>query len=91
MKHDAAAPCFCYADFRREEQTNVSKARTGRQTPTASFVLEYESTLGQEAVDLYNKTGRTAQEWQAQMMYDIMAVNEDSLWTHTKFGWCRRP
>jgi len=61
--------------------------RTGRQTPTTSFVLEYEETLGSEAVTLYNRTGRTAQPWQAQMMADIMAVNREGLWTHTKFGW----
>jgi phage terminase large subunit-like protein len=61
--------------------------KKGRQTPTTSFVLEYETSLGQEAVELYNRTKRTAQEWQAQMMYDIMAINSDGLWTHTKFGY----
>ncbi len=65
----------------------MTEKRTGRQMPTTSFVLEYESSLGQEAVNIYNKTGRTAQDWQTQMMYDIMAVNEDGLWVHTKFGW----
>ena len=40
------------------------EVRKGRQTPTTSVVLPYDSTLGQEAVDLYEKTGRTAMEWQ---------------------------
>ncbi len=38
--------------------------RKGRQTPTQSVILPYTKTHGQEAIDLYNTTGRTAQEWQ---------------------------
>lgn len=65
----------------------MADARIGRQTPTKSVTLPYEDTRGQEAIDLYNSTGRTAQEWQALLMYDILAVNEDGLWVHTKFGY----
>ena len=36
---------------------------------------------------MYNKSGRTAQEWQELMMYDIMAVDGEGLWRHMKFGW----
>lgn len=36
---------------------------------------------------MYNKSGRTAQEWQELMMYDIMAVDDEGLWRHMKFGW----
>lgn len=36
---------------------------------------------------MYNKSGRTAQEWQELMCYDIMATNSDGLWTHMKYGW----
>ena len=36
---------------------------------------------------MYNKSGRTAQEWQELMMYDIMAVDDEGLWKHMKFGW----
>ena len=53
--------------------------RLGRQTPTTSHILPYEKTLGGEAVARYNETGRTAQEWQELLMYDILAVNEDGL------------
>lgn len=61
--------------------------RKGRQQPTAGLVLPYQSTRGREAVNLYNATGRTAQEWQELLLYDIMAVNGDGLWVHTKFGY----
>lgn len=40
-----------------------------------------------EAVELYNSTGRTAQEWQELLSCDILATNDDGLWVHTKFGY----
>ena len=61
--------------------------RLGRQTPTASVVLPYTETYGPEAVELYNATGRTAQEWQELLLCDMMAVDEDGLWVHTKYGY----
>lgn len=61
--------------------------RLGRQTPTTSLILPYTESFGQEAIDLYNTTGRTAQEWQELMCYDILAINDDGLYTHTKFGY----
>ncbi len=64
----------------------MSEPRKGRQTPTQSVILPYTETLGQGAIDLYNSSGRTAQPWQELLIYDIMAVNEDGLWVHTKFG-----
>lgn len=64
----------------------MAEPRKGRQTPTKSIVLPYTETRGQEAIDLYNSSGRTAQEWQELLTYDILAVNEDGLWVHTKFG-----
>lgn len=65
----------------------MGEPKKGRQTPTQSIVLPYTETHGQEAVDLYNKTGRTAQEWQELLSCDILAVNESGLWAHTKFGY----
>ena len=64
----------------------MSEPRKGRQTPTKSIILPYTDTRGQEAIEIYNSSGRTAQEWQELLTYDIMAVNEDGLWVHTKFG-----
>ena len=66
----------------------MSEPKRGRQTPTAAIVLPYAETRGPQAVELYNSTGRTAQEWQELLVYDLMAVNGEGLWTHTKFG-CR--
>ncbi len=60
--------------------------RKGRQTPTQSVILPYTQTRGQEAVDLYEETGRTAIEWQQLLCSDIMATDEDGLWVHQKFG-----
>lgn len=62
-------------------------SRIGRQTPTTSVILPYEDTKGTKAIELYENTGRTAQEWQKLMLYDIMAINKDGLWTHPKFGY----
>ena len=42
----------------------MDEPRRGRQTPTKSVTLPYTETHGQEAINLYNSTGRTAQEWQ---------------------------
>lgn len=61
--------------------------KIGNQLPTQAMVLPYEKTIGSEAVKAYEKTGRTAQEWQELLLYDMMARNEEDLWTHTKFGY----
>lgn len=58
-----------------------------RQTPTASVILPYEDSHGKAAIDLYNATGRTAQEWQELLVYDILATRDDGLFVHTKFGY----
>lgn len=65
----------------------MEEPRKGCQNPTQSVVLPYKETKGQEAIDIYNSSGRTAQEWQELMLYDILAVNEDGLWVHTKCGY----
>ena len=61
--------------------------RVGNQIPTQSVILPYEKSYGDEAVQLYNMSGNVCQEWQALMLNDIMAVNADGLWVHTKFGY----
>lgn len=65
----------------------MSEIRLGKQTPTLSVVLPYTESLGPEAIAVYNRSGRTAQPWQELMLEDIMAVNDDGLWVHMKFGW----
>lgn len=61
--------------------------RIGNQIPTMSVVLDYSKTFGDEARQLYDMSGNVCLEWQALMLNDIMAVNEQGLWTHTKFGY----
>lgn len=61
--------------------------RRGRQTPTQFFTLPYAFTKGQEAIEIYNSTGRTAQEWQVNLVYDLLAHDEDGRWIHSKFGY----
>lgn len=63
------------------------EVRIGRQTPTTRLVLPYDESLGDEAVQLYESTGRTAMEWQRRLIRDIMARRPDNLWTHSKFGY----
>lgn len=65
----------------------MAKQRIGRQTPTQSVVLPYYDTGGEEAVALYHQSGRKAQEWQELLISDILAVNEDGLWVHTRYGY----
>lgn len=65
----------------------MSDIRRGKQTPTICIRLPYSESLGTEAVDLYNQSNRIAQDWQALMLEDIMAVNDDGLWIHMKAGW----
>lgn len=65
----------------------MSKKRRGRQKPTVWFTLPYRKSLGKEAVELYNSTGRTAQGWQENLIKPMMAVNKDGLWVHSRYGY----
>lgn len=65
----------------------MTKPRSGRQEPTTSFVLPYQITDGETAVQLYELTGRTALEWQKNLIYDILAKNDEGKWTHMTFGY----
>ena len=61
--------------------------RIGRQTPTRSVVLPYRHSNGTAAVKLYEQSGRRAQPWQVSLLRDIMALDNDQLWVHSKFGY----
>lgn len=61
--------------------------KKGNQSPTQSVILPYKTTKGGDAEKLYNNTGRTCQEWQAKQLNNILAVNKDGLWVHTKYGY----
>ena len=60
--------------------------KTGIQSPRVSVIVPYTKTKGQDAISLYNTTGNNAMQWQESIMYDIMAVNDEGLWSHQKYG-----
>lgn len=63
------------------------EVRIGEQTPTRSLILPYDESLGSEAIELYEKSGRTAFDWQKFMIDAIMAKNKSGLWVHMNFGY----
>ena len=62
-------------------------AKKGRQSPTKSVILPYKKSKGNEAVKLYEESGRKAIKWQKDLVKDVMGLNTDGLWTHQKFGY----
>ncbi len=61
--------------------------KLGNQVPTKSVLLPSKNSLYQEAITLYEQSGRKAQEWQKTMMKAIMGLNKDGLGIHMKFGY----
>src|SRR5690625_4743982 len=61
--------------------------RIGEQTPTKSLILPYDESLGDEAIELYEKSGREAFDWQRFIVNAILAKNNEGLWTHMNFGY----
>ena len=59
----------------------------GNQYPTQSVILPYTETKYLEAIELYTNTKRKCYEWQHNILKDIMAVDENGLWAHQKFGY----
>ncbi len=62
-------------------------ARIGSQQPTQSAIIPYTETRGKEAAKLYALTGRELMEWQQGILQNMMAVTDEGLWTHIKFGY----
>lgn len=63
------------------------KKRIGNQIPTQSITLPYRKSKYKETIELYEKTGRTAQKWQSNLLKPIMAVNTRGEWVHSQFGY----
>src|SRR5690625_5497995 len=61
--------------------------KIGEQTPTKSLILPYDESLGDEAIELYEKSGRKAFDWQKFIVNAILAKNNQGLWTHMNFGY----
>ena len=64
-----------------------TKIRFGNQHPTQSVTLHYTDSLAQEAIEFYRKSGRDCYPWQVSLLEAIMAINDDGLWVHQKFGY----
>lgn len=65
----------------------TTEVKLGNQHPTQSVILPFTKSVYQTAIENYEKSGRTAQEWQIELAKDLFAVNDDGLWVHTKFGY----
>lgn len=65
----------------------MSEKRYGRQTPTKSLILPYTNTEGQKAIELYNATGNTAQPWQIEQSNNILAIDDEGIYIHAKYGY----
>ena len=61
--------------------------KIGSQTPTKSLILPYKNSMGNEAIKLYEESGRKAFDWQRFIVDAILARNSDGLWTHMNFGY----
>ena len=48
--------------------------------------MPYDETKADEAIDIYERTGRKAQEWQKLLLAPVMGLT-DGLWTHSRFGY----
>ena len=65
----------------------MAAKKLGNQLPTQSLIRPSVRSEYELAVELYERSGRNAYEWQKLLLKDIMGKNEDDLWTHTKFGY----
>lgn len=65
----------------------MAEIKRGRQTPTQSVIIPYKMTKGSEAAQIYSETGNELLEWQKILTYDMMAINDEGLWVHQKFGY----
>lgn len=63
------------------------EVRIGCQYPTQSYILPYNESYGEEAIDLYEESGREAMEWQENVVESILAHDEAGTFVHIKFGY----
>lgn len=64
-----------------------TKTRLGNQRPTQSVTLHYAESLAHEAIELYQKTGRSCYPWQVNLLEYIMGIDTEGLWVHQKYGY----
>ncbi|MDU6791096.1 MAG: terminase, partial [Anaerococcus sp.] len=61
--------------------------RLGKQTPTQKISQRYKKSDYKKCVELYEGSKRKTMEWQRLILKDLLAINKDGLWTHTKCGY----
>lgn len=61
--------------------------KTGNQNPTKSVILSTKNSGVDKALELYEKSKRTAFPWQEKLLRAILSKNDKGLWTHTKCGY----
>ena len=64
----------------------TTKVKFGNQHPTQSVIIPYDRSVSQRAIERYQRTGRNCYDWQISMLEPILAIDEDNLWVHQKFG-----
>lgn len=65
----------------------MSKKKIGNQKPTQSLILSTKNSDYKEAIEFYERSGRTAQKWQIELLKAILSKTKNELWVHTKFGY----
>ena len=65
----------------------ATETKFGNQHPTQSVILPYDESLYQEAIDYYERTGLEIYLWQKEMLKDVMAIDDEGLWVHQKYGY----
>ena len=60
--------------------------RIGNQEPTKRRFIPFEKTVSDEAIEIYQKSTRNVYEWQKALLQPILALNDENLWVHMKFG-----
>ena len=65
----------------------MANKRVGNQNPTQSVILPFDKSVSKEAIAIYEKTGLASYEWQQKLLESIMAIDNDGLWVHQKFGY----
>lgn len=65
----------------------MAKKKIGNQKPTQSLILSTKNSDYKEAIELYERSGRTAQKWQIELLKAILSKTKKELWVHTKFGY----
>lgn len=63
------------------------KKKLGNQNPTQSVILPFDKSLSDETIEIYERTGLKSYPWQQNLLKSVMAIGEDGLWTHQKFGY----